>query len=91
MDARTIIFINKNVNHVMIWNNDRLVFQQAHIYLSSDMNDLSPMQHCHKIYVEGKKSWNTLFTYNRKICGFTCLEDCTWKLKAFEGPLVKAW
>jgi hypothetical protein len=56
MDARTIIFINKNVNHVMIWNIDRLVFQQAHIYSPSDMNDLSPMQHCHKIYVEEKES-----------------------------------
>jgi hypothetical protein len=39
----------------MISNNDRLVFQQAHIYLPSDMNDLSPMQHSHKIYVEEKK------------------------------------
>jgi hypothetical protein len=55
MDARNIIFINKNVNHVMIWNNDRLVFQQAHIYSPTDLNDLSPMQHCHKIYVEEKK------------------------------------
>jgi hypothetical protein len=55
MDARNIIFINKNVNHVMIWNNDRLVFQQAHIYLRSEMNNLSPMQHCHKDLCGGKK------------------------------------
>jgi hypothetical protein len=77
MDERTIIFIYKNANHVMTWNNDRLVFQQAHIYSPSDMNDLSPINIVIRFMWRKKKVEIHCSPIIEKYVDVPCLEDCT--------------